>query len=773
MKEKKEKMERVAIEKRMRRKLVLSMVVFFAITLSLCSFFSRDAIYAQNTSLADELALHSAFSHFGNDDMLFPSITMECFEKDCDKELSCETLSFNSVCVSENSAIKECEIGAETAGYSIPQDAVMYIRKQFVKRNPEFTLTLTGQTKLDKDKVTQLVMEAFEDSQEGAPNEGDYLYWHIRNIGYSLKEKGNGTYDLKIAANYLSNETQENFVKAEIDKIIVKLGLRDKNKTDYEKVKIIYDYLIANVAYDYSHFDTNRDYLPMYAAYSALEDGYTVCQGYATVFYRICKTLDIPVRLIAGRGMNENHGWNIVKIGEYYYNIDITWDDEGSCSSYTYFMKNMDEFYNHIRFDKYATSEFMKSYKMTPVSYSLADSVTKLCAGANMNVSLNTLGGSKVNVTAQNGKTRLLIFVDPSKQTYTKMVTKLITKKHYEQADVIFLDTYSLYQSQNTTSEAMMKKLRAFLSSNRVPSVPIVLSNASTVDKKKKYANLAGVDASEECAYVVIDADNIVRYYGEGSDALRDIDDVLQLVKATKKSFSQTNTIKILSAKQTANDKIAIGWNAVEGATSYLVYRKINGGKYVCLGSVNGTSCTIRFSSYGTYTFHVVAMKDKTALAKSGENVVCATKKLPPKGKTVSYKGMKYKITSSTDNVRTVAFCGSMKKKQKNVVIPAAITIDSLSYKVTEIASKACKKNTSLRTVLVGENVTKIGSYAFEGCKNIVALKIKGKKIKKVGRNAMKGIVKKATVIVPSSKKKYYKKLFTAGGLAKSVKVVK
>ena len=38
--------------------------------------------------------------------------------------------------------------------------------------------------------------------------------------------------------------------------------------------------------------------------------------------------LDIPTYYVLGFA-KEDHAWNIIKLGDGYYNIDLTWDDTG------------------------------------------------------------------------------------------------------------------------------------------------------------------------------------------------------------------------------------------------------------------------------------------------------------------------------------------------------------------------------------------------------------------------------------------------------------
>ena len=131
--------------------------------------------------------------------------------------------------------------------------------------------------------------------------------------------------------------------------------------TDYEKVKTIYDYICHNVTYDYS--DNNMKF----TAYAAVTTGKSVCQGYATLFYRLAKMQGISSRVIAGHGTNTDvyHGWNIVKLGNLYYNVDATWDAANYKLGhpYEYFLKG-DGFEDHTRTDDYKTKKFYATYPM-------------------------------------------------------------------------------------------------------------------------------------------------------------------------------------------------------------------------------------------------------------------------------------------------------------------------------------------------------------------------------------------------------------------------
>jgi hypothetical protein len=107
------------------------------------------------------------------------------------------------------------------------------------------------------------------------------------------------------------------------------------------------------------------------------------------------------------------------------------------------------------------------------------------------------------------------------------------------------------------------------------------------------------------------------------------------------------------------------------------------------------------------------------------------------------------------------------------VTIPATVSINGTSYKVTAIAKNAFAGCTKLKEVTIGKNVTTIGKNAFSGASKLKTITIKSKVLTKVGANALKGISSKATIKVPASKVKAYKKLLTGKGQGKNVTIKK
>ncbi len=130
-----------------------------------------------------------------------------------------------------------------------------------------------------------------------------------------------------------------------------------------------------------------------------------------------------------------------------------------------------------------------------------------------------------------------------------------------------------------------------------------------------------------------------------------------------------------------------------------------------------------------------------------------------------------YRVTGSvTVEVKAL---GAKYAKAKKIVIPAVVSLSGNRYKVTGIGANAVKGNKKITSVTVGKNVTTIGKNAFANCKNLKSVVIKSAKLKKVTKNAFKGIHKKAVIKVPKKQLKKYTQLFKKAKVAKTVKIKK
>lgn len=108
------------------------------------------------------------------------------------------------------------------------------------------------------------------------------------------------------------------------------------------------------------------------------------------------------------------------------------------------------------------------------------------------------------------------------------------------------------------------------------------------------------------------------------------------------------------------------------------------------------------------------------------------------KGDTFTSGGIKYEITSKDENKLTVKVIGLADKEAVSITIPDTVTIDGVTYKVTEIGDGAFKDNKLLKKIVIGKNVVTIGKKAFYNCKALTTIE-GGKNVTKIGEKAFYG----------------------------------
>lgn len=145
---------------------------------------------------------------------------------------------------------------------------------------------------------------------------------------------------------YLTTKAQER----KIDKKVKSIVRRFEKGDAAVGAKQAHDYLICKMQYDAGY----------YSPYDAFTKGRGLCMSYALAYQRLLQEMKIPCVYVKG----SNHAWNMVKIGKYWYNVDVTWDDSKG-GGYRYFLKSDADFPNHKR----PKSVWLSSLKKAKVSY--------------------------------------------------------------------------------------------------------------------------------------------------------------------------------------------------------------------------------------------------------------------------------------------------------------------------------------------------------------------------------------------------------------------
>lgn len=203
-------------------------------------------------------------------------------------------------------------------------------------------------------------------------NSGSYLSRYLKgNELVFLYQQGsfspgcNFRMEVQVEYDYTKQEMDEYFA------YMHELAATLKKETDYQSVKSVHDYLIKNYDYDYL--------LGSYLDYEGYLTGSMVCQGYCMAAFYLLAEMGIPVRIVIGSAedveTDPDHAWNVVKVEGKWYNMDVTWDDQGKGKrpSYTFFLKSDADFYRHTREGKYDYDR-----DMAIVSYRMPDRSTEI-----------------------------------------------------------------------------------------------------------------------------------------------------------------------------------------------------------------------------------------------------------------------------------------------------------------------------------------------------------------------------------------------------------
>jgi hypothetical protein len=183
-----------------------------------------------------------------------------------------------------------------------------------VELDPYFEIT----TKVHYNRLDSIIIAVRYDNPD--------LFWFDTNYRYTYDGNGNIS---SVTLTFNDTEKNINAFKQRFyscaDSVLEYVMQFSK---DVDKVKYCHD-LLTNLN-NYAWADYNQ------SAYSALCVGKTVCAGYSLAFQYLMQRLGIPSAVIYGFA-GENHLWNIVRLDNNWYEMDITWDDPSGNPANTYY----------------------------------------------------------------------------------------------------------------------------------------------------------------------------------------------------------------------------------------------------------------------------------------------------------------------------------------------------------------------------------------------------------------------------------------------------
>lgn len=129
---------------------------------------------------------------------------------------------------------------------------------------------------------------------------------------------------VKVKFHYSKDEIE--LLKNKIYKVVSDFKLKNKHISDKEKA--IHDFLAQKVSYSTNLYSVNSHNIC-----GPLIENSAVCEGYALAFKLLCDEMQIPCMIVNGtaqdeNGISENHSWNIVRVNNTNFHVDVTWNSD-------------------------------------------------------------------------------------------------------------------------------------------------------------------------------------------------------------------------------------------------------------------------------------------------------------------------------------------------------------------------------------------------------------------------------------------------------------
>lgn len=182
-------------------------------------------------------------------------------------------------------------------------------------------------------------------------NDNPQIFWLNSNYDFYNEDSKRYFQLYSFVSADKAEELQQNFYQ-EIKKIIKSIP---KGLDEFGREAYLQDYLIENCYY----FDGTYSWL-RHSAFGAIVQGWAVCEGYSEAMQMLLNLSGITATVVYGDSDNILHEWNLVKVGEQWYHLDVTWDDLD---------KEEERSFNRYRFFNVSTSFIEKNKHILSPDY--------------------------------------------------------------------------------------------------------------------------------------------------------------------------------------------------------------------------------------------------------------------------------------------------------------------------------------------------------------------------------------------------------------------
>ena len=543
--------------------------------------------------------------------------------------------------------------------YTSEAAAAADLRKQMVSRSEEMVVTLRSASD-DVETIALNLWNLALDHVEGSGTTGDYLRWQHTGMsgsveGESLDSGYRYTFTYVPDTRYFdtiwfTTNAQEKALTNYIQNTILpQLSLG--GKTTYQKVQAIYNWITANVKYDYSHMN-DPTYWPQYTAYAAAVQKKAVCQGYANLFYRLANDAGIDCRIITGKAYNRDgaadHAWNIVRMenGKYYC-LDATWDAGLKPESYEYFLKGLTSFSrDHQAETDELNTPYWTQYQSRTSAADYKASSTQLPAPA-VTGGKDSQGRPTLKWNAVTGAAKYEVYRARSMNgDYIKYST--VTGTSYTNTSYIENGNTYYYKVRALDANGTAGAWSSIVSVTYKQTLPAptvtggndsqgrptltwkAVSGAAKYEvyrarsKDGDYIKYSTVTGTSYTNTSYIENGNTYYYKVRALDANGTAGAWSSIVSVT---YKQTLSAPAVTGGNDAQGRPTLTWKVVTGAAKYEVYRaRSKAGDYIKYSTVTGTSYTnTSYIENGNTYYYKVRALDANGRAGAWSSIVSVT----------------------------------------------------------------------------------------------------------------------------------------------------
>ncbi|MBR6808143.1 MAG: leucine-rich repeat protein, partial [Clostridia bacterium] len=594
--------------------------------------------------------------------------------------------------------------------YGTVDEAVSLLREGLTERRAVTNVFIKSDVTMDTYDFGDIYYLATEHT--GRPTEGDYIKYNTGGVSYSgsyTVVDGVYYYQISYSPAWYSTAEQEAEMDAAVAALLTELNLDGKD--DYTKIRAIYDYMCDNMTYDYDGLEAGTSKL-IYTSYAALVKKTAVCQGFASLFYRLCLEVGIDCRIVTGYSESERHAWNITRLGDVYYNMDTTWD-LGITVYYRYFLCTKNNFVNHARDLKFDTDEFNAAYPMAELPYGIeAEASGKLSSGHTWYLEKDgTLTVEGVGAMTNFGN------LGAPWYPYAESVRKIVLSE-----GITAVGNYSFVRCKNATEvvwPSTLKEIRYYAFDN--------CRSLKTLDLPYGVTTL-GTKCFSECMALT----------------RVELPDSITTVDGSVFALDHNITyIKLSAGMYEIPDSMFFAMNGLKTVIIPNGIKKIGDTAFRRCGGITSISIPAQISYIGTAAFSDCTKLQNIYVDSANQHFTSVNGVLYSKDmKTlVCYPGGKYGSYTIPEGVTTLAYGSFGSSGVTSVTFPSTLkTIGTYSFawckylssayipkSVTTVGDSAFGWCTNLRTaVFYGDNVT-LDWHVFDGCTALTSVVLPSK----------------------------------------------